>query len=282
MKVWKSVLLLAGLCLVGVPSSVWSQAFDPAEYVRTLYRFDLGRTPRQGEVELWTRNILRGTPPQEVRASFLGSEESFRRYDKNLSRYLSGMSVQIYQRPASLDELRFWSNRLIALGGNRVALCMEMLRDAASRPVEPPPPPPLPLPPPPPPVVIVARPVLPAEPIPLATPNLEIVGQAEASMVMVDVFLAELDRCGNAALVANLNADARRLRATLQTLRRIGAEGASRGELRGQLRAANEDWDAMRDRRQALSVAFPGLRLPVMADVNDSMERLGLVFRRAE
>src|SRR5258708_282756 len=165
MKVCKSVLLLGALWLASVPSRARAQAFDPPEYVRTLYRVDLGRTPRSGEVELWTRNILRGMDPNEVRASFLGSEELFKRYDKDLSRYLSGMSLSIYQRPASLDDLRLWSNRLIQFGGNRTALCLEMIRDAARRPVAPPPPPP---------GLIVARPVLPAQPRPPAPPHPEL------------------------------------------------------------------------------------------------------------
>lgn len=276
MRVWKTVLLLGSLWLAGVPSSARSQAFDPAEYVRTLYRVDLGRIPREGEVELWTRNILRGMNPDEVRASFLGSEELFKRYDRNLTRYLSGISLSIYQRPASLEDLRFWSNRLIQFGGNRVALCLELIRDAARRPVAPPPPPP------PPPVVIVARPVLPAEPIPLATPNPEIVAQAETAMVMIDVFLSDVDRCGNASLVAGLVADSRKLKGTLQTLRRVGAEGASTRDLRFSLRDANDDWGVMRDRRYTLNASFPALRLPPMTDVNDAMERLGLIVRRGE
>src|SRR5205085_8388988 len=97
--------------------------------------------------------------PQAVRASFLGSEELFKDCDRSLSRYLNTVSVHVYQRPASLEDLRAWSNRLVTLGGNREALCAELLFDAARRPA------------PPPPVVVVARPVLPAEPIPIATPN---------------------------------------------------------------------------------------------------------------
>lgn len=266
MKVWNTVLLLSALWCATAASDAAAQVFDPAEYVRTLYRYDLGREGDSGEVELWTRNILKGVPPETVRASILGSEELFKRCDRSLSRYLGTVSVHVYQRPATLEELRAWSNRLVALGGNRVALCLELLQDAARHPA-------------PPPVVVVARPALPAEPVPIATPNAEIVAQAEAAVVLVDLFLADVARCGNPTAVASVLADARKLQASLHTVRRLGAEGAARSELRIRLRDTNDDWGIVRDRRHALNVAIPALRLPAMAEVNDAMERLGQLIR---
>ena len=264
MKLYHAGLFLV-LCAAGAPNAS-AQAFDPAEYVRTLYRYDLGREPHKGEVELWTNNLYRGMKADEVRAAFLGCEEFFKICDRDLTTYLNRVSLRVYSRPATQEELRAWSNRLVSLAGNRAALCLELIRQPAP-------------PPPPPPVVVVARPTLPAEPVPIATANFEAVCLAESAAAMVEVFVAEISRCGDAATVGTLIADARRLKADLMTLRRIGAEGATRADLRVQLRTTNDDWTVVRDRRHALNLAIATLRLPAMDDANAAIERLGQAIR---
>jgi hypothetical protein len=130
--------------------------------------------------------------------------------------------------------------------------------------------------------VVVERPVLPAEPIPLATPNPDIVAQAETVMVMIDVYLADLNRYGNAATIASVVADGRKLKGTVDTLRRSASAGASRRDLRYSLRDATDDLGVMRDRRYSLNAAIPELRLPALATIDDSIERLSLIIRQGD
>jgi hypothetical protein len=101
-------------------------------------------------------------------------------------------------------------------------------------------------------------------------------------MVLIDVYLSDLNRYASATTVASLIADSRKLKGTLDTLRRSASQGALRRDLRYSLRDANDDWGVMRDRRQALLLAVPDLRLPQMSGVNDAMERLGQIVRQGD
>src|SRR5262245_18901793 len=145
--------VLAGVMLLSLPPAAQAEQFDPFDYVKQLYRLVLEREPSRGEVELWANNIIKGTSPEEVRASFLGSDEFFRKHLRHPFRFINALCLQVYGRQTTDTEYQALAGRLTALNGNRTVLVLEMIQ-AAARPAPPPP---------------VLR--LPAEPIPIATPN---------------------------------------------------------------------------------------------------------------
>lgn len=265
MNLSRSVVLAAGLFLTFQPLARAQQAIDPNQYVKQLYRFILEREPSRGEIDLWANNIRRGTPPEDVRAAFLGSDEFFRKQNRNPFRFVNALSLQIFGRPTTEPEYQVLAGRLTALGGNRTSLALEMIREA-SRPAPPP--------------QVVFR--LPSEPVPVQQPNVEIVAQAEATIVLVDLFFSEIDRCRDPESLSAVRNDARRLQASLHKLRRGAAAGINRGELRLILRDTNDDWRVLRERRHALNVAIPTLRIPSLEDVNDGMERTGQLVRQLD
>src|SRR5262245_21681225 len=86
MRLWLASVLLATVLPVPVTAQVRLE--NPPEYVATLYRHILGREPSSGEVKMWVRNLLNGTPPDEVRATFIGSEEFYKNHYKDSDRFL--------------------------------------------------------------------------------------------------------------------------------------------------------------------------------------------------
>lgn len=240
---------------------------DPEDYVRQLYRHSLGREPDSGELKMWVGNMYKGMSTIDLRASFLGSDEFYRNCGRDARRFVTAAFTQVFLRLPTDDEHRHWTGRYWAHNANRIATAREMIRDY------------VPTPPPKPVEVVVARPVLPAEPIPVQQPNLEIVAQAETAIVLLELFVDDIDRCGQANVVASLLADARRLKGTLGTVRRTGAAGASHAELAILLRDVNADVAVVRDRHRALGVAVPTLRLPSPNGVQESIDRLNTLVR---
>lgn len=268
MRLWLASVLLAATLPLAVSAQVRLE--NPPEFVATLYRHILGREASAVEIHAWARALQKDTTPDELRANFIGSDEFYTKHHKDSQRFLVAAFAKVFLRPPTPEELRSWGVRYFALGTNRVDLARELIRAARFAPPPPPPPPP-------PPVVI--RPVLPPEPIRIRHGHPEVVAQAEVTVVLVELFLGEIDRCREASAVASVRGDARKLETTLHQIRRTGAGGSSHSDLRHLLRDANEDWRILRERRHFLNIAIPTLRLPVLADVNDSMERLAQVIR---
>src|SRR6185369_4053540 len=127
---------------------------------------------------LWVRNFQAGMKPDEMRGAFLGSDEFYRLHSKDARKFVAAAFVQVYRRPASYEEFKYWGDRFWAVSGNRVALCMEIIRAAGPSTI-----------------IVTTGPLLPDEPEPVPQPNVRLVAQAEVSAVMVGLFVDGLAPC---------------------------------------------------------------------------------------
>lgn len=253
----KRIVLLCGVVLAALPASASAQQFEPAGYVYHLYKSVLEREPKADEVLQWAAYLDGRMTPEDMRASFLGSDEFYRLHSRDARKFVAAAFVHVYRRPSSNDEFRYWGDRYWAVSANRVALCQEMMR--AAKPV---------------PVVIVRPDVLPEEPVPVPQPNARLVAQAEVSVVFVGMFVNGLAPCRDQSGTAGLEEQARTLGNALSALRRLAGENAPRAELHGQLRSAQAELFRLRERHRALAVAAPALPLPSLVDIVDALEAL--------
>jgi hypothetical protein len=261
----KARLSVAVLLLVAGATA--SAAQDQEEFVRNLYRHVLDREGTRGEVSMWARHLHAGTTnPDEMRAGFLGSDEFYKKYGRDARKFVFWGFVNVFGRRPSDAELQHWGGRYWSLGGNRIALAREMIQEAHRAP---PPPPPAP----PPPEVVVVR-ALPVEPVPVAQPNVEIVAQAEASVVLVEVFLSGVEGCRRSVDVSTLTAEARKLQTSLERVRSLAAQGVHPADLRGHLRDVYYDLRILRQRRQQVQDSA-AVAVPSLADVTEGIDHLG-------
>src|SRR5262249_1555154 len=126
----KHCVLIWGLIVVALPGIAAAQRVDPATYVYNLYKGILEREPTESELALWVRNFQAGMKPAEMRGAFIGSDEFYRLHSKDARKFVAAAFVQVYRRPASYEEFKYWGDRFWAVSGNRVALSMEMIRAA--------------------------------------------------------------------------------------------------------------------------------------------------------
>ncbi|MCU0703998.1 MAG: DUF4214 domain-containing protein [Fimbriiglobus sp.] len=123
-------LSLIALTLNAVQSS--AQQPDPAVFVRDLYRRYAGIDPDRGTVEVWVRELNRGTPPVEVHAQILGSNQTFERVRRDNATWVRTLYTDVLGREPEPDGLRHWLRRLEELRNDRVKLAREFLKSAGA------------------------------------------------------------------------------------------------------------------------------------------------------
>lgn len=125
---WFAVLAL----VVTSQSSVIAQSGSPEEFVRTLYRRYAGVTPDRATVDVWVRELAKGTSAAEVHAQILGSNQAYDYANKNVDTWLRMMYSEVIARDADAAGLRHWEDRLEQLRYDRVKLAREFLRSAGA------------------------------------------------------------------------------------------------------------------------------------------------------
>lgn len=95
--------------------------------VRGWYQLYLHRAPDPGGLAQWVGELRRGTDPEAVQATLLGSDEYYKTHGGTSQLWVSNMFKDLLGRPASLMELRLWTSQLRS-GVSREQVALEFLR----------------------------------------------------------------------------------------------------------------------------------------------------------
>jgi hypothetical protein len=121
---------LAGLvCLLGAGRAP-AQAYDTRDYVAGLIEHYLGRPARPDEVVSWVRNLRTGTPPSELQAGLLGSDEFFARVGRDNARFIVALGRDILNRDPTPQEVNAWLLNLALANGDRTQLVRNFIISA--------------------------------------------------------------------------------------------------------------------------------------------------------
>ncbi|MFO7905104.1 MAG: DUF4214 domain-containing protein [Pirellulaceae bacterium] len=115
------------LCLTG---SAFGQAYNTADYVKNLYNKYLNREPTSNELTQWVWSFQKGLSLREAQATFLSSDEYFRRYARDSSAFISGLFTDVLGRAPSPRESLQWAHRLNVSGDNRTRIVRDFLKAA--------------------------------------------------------------------------------------------------------------------------------------------------------
>jgi Domain of unknown function (DUF4214) len=119
--------LRAGASRTGVTHAIVTQDEYRLRTVQELYQRYLRRGGASGEVESRVNRLRAGDTWQEVKASFLGSEEYFlTRAGRANEGFLEALFADVLKRPVNPDERSRWAHQL-ASGASRQAVAIAIL-----------------------------------------------------------------------------------------------------------------------------------------------------------
>ncbi|MFW6114428.1 MAG: DUF4214 domain-containing protein [bacterium] len=124
--------LLVSVCWLGLTGSAVGQAYNTADYVKNLYDKYLNREPTSNELTQWVWSFQKGLSLHEAQATFLSSDEYFRRYARDSSAFISGLFMDVLDRAPSPRESLQWSHSLNVSGDNRSRIVDDFLKAAES------------------------------------------------------------------------------------------------------------------------------------------------------
>ena len=106
----------------------WSQEQEARQFIIHMYQEYYQRKPIESEIQNWMQYIRKGDSLKELHASFIGSEEYFRKHNRNESSWLNGVFASVLNRNPQSSEFNYWMRRLAQLNGDRRGMAKEFLR----------------------------------------------------------------------------------------------------------------------------------------------------------
>jgi hypothetical protein len=103
------------------PEQPWLKTAD-LDTIRNWYRRYLNRPPDSAEVNQWVQKLEQGWSMLDVQAGILGSEEFFRRHDRDPARFITALYTEVAGMPPRPDDVRYWLSWLQQANGDRQAV----------------------------------------------------------------------------------------------------------------------------------------------------------------
>jgi hypothetical protein len=113
----------------GLPAS--AGGCPQEDLVQSWYHCYLGRVADPSGFQAWVQALRCGTPPVEVQASILASEEYYCRYGHTPQGFVTGLYQDVLGRGACAQEVQAWVGRLVPCG-DRQRLARDFLCAAHS------------------------------------------------------------------------------------------------------------------------------------------------------
>lgn len=123
-------IVLSVVGLVVAPTA--AQQLDSAGFVRNLYQRYSGTDPDRGTVDVWVRELSKGTSPTEVHAQILGSTQAFDHARRSNEAWVRMLYVDLLGREPDAAGYKHWLARLAELRYDRVKLAREFLKSAGA------------------------------------------------------------------------------------------------------------------------------------------------------
>lgn len=129
---WFRYGVLVCVCWVWLADGAFAQAYNTADYVKNLYSKYLNREPTSNELTQWVWSFQKGLSLHEAQATFLSSDEYFRRYARDPNAFISGLFTDVLERAPSPHESLRWSHSLNVSGDNRTKIVRDFLKASAA------------------------------------------------------------------------------------------------------------------------------------------------------
>ncbi len=125
-------LMCLVVALVLASAVATAQQVTPADFVRNMYLQYAGVDPDRGIIDVWVKELNKGTPAVEVHAQILGSNQTFDAVGKNNDTWIRLMYNKVLSREPDVGGMRTWQQKLEALKYDRVKTAREFLRGAGA------------------------------------------------------------------------------------------------------------------------------------------------------
>ncbi len=127
---WRTPPLLAWITWLLLASHLLAQTPSSTDFVRSLYRKYLQREPSSNELTQWVWSFQKGLALTDAQATFLSSDEYFRRMRSDPATFVAGLYADVLNRAPTANESTQWVRGLAQLKGDRARLVREFLKAA--------------------------------------------------------------------------------------------------------------------------------------------------------